>query len=153
MNHPPGKPSKGTPSELSYYDSIGMMLWLMSNADYHSQWPLYSLHRDIIPPSLLGQYKIYLDTSGNPVGLVTWAWLDFVGKEKVLKQCGSLPKEAWNSGDHLMVNDFVSPWGHARQIARDLRGGLFNSNSGFAIRRYPDGSIRKLMKGHGHQAN
>lgn len=134
-----------------YYDGLGMMLWLMSNSEYHKEWCLWSVDAEIIPPLLLGQHKIYLDEHSNPVGFVTWAWLSEIGKEKVLSQCGIFSLEEWNAGRHLMINDFISPWGHAKQMAKDLRVSTFYNIVGFAVRRYPDGEIRKLMKGRGHK--
>lgn len=31
------------PIRLGLYESLGMMMWLMKHADYHSTWPLWSL--------------------------------------------------------------------------------------------------------------
>lgn len=140
------------PFELGPYESLGMMAWLMSHADYHSRWPLWSFKDDILPPLLNSQYRIYLDEHNNPVGFVTWAWLNQTGKQKALMQSGCLALKDWNAGEHLMINDFVAPWGHARQMATDLRRGLFTKARGFALRRNPDGSVRKMMIGQGREA-
>ena len=137
---------------LGPYETLGMMGWLMSHADYHSRWPLWSLKDDMLPPLLNNQYRIYLDEERTPVGFVTWAWLNQVGKQKALEQSGCLALEDWNAGEDLMINDFVAPWGHARQMAKDLTQGLFANAQGFALRRNPDGSVRKMMLGHGREA-
>lgn len=145
--------AKNIAPEIGYYDTLGTMLWLMVNSDYHRQWPLWSIKEDILPPLVLGQYRVYQNENGNPVGFVTWAWLDKVGKDTILNQSGALSLESWKAGESLMINDFVAPWGHARMIINDLRSGIFACNKGFAVRRKPDGSIRKLISGHGSKFN
>ncbi|TGG90288.1 toxin-activating lysine-acyltransferase [Natronospirillum operosum] len=140
------------PIQLSLYESLGMMMWLMNHADYHSTWPLWSLDQDILPPLMLGQYKLYLDEQQNPVGFVTWAWLDDAGRDIVLEGKAVPGFKAWNAGEYLMVNDFVAPWGHAKFIANDLRVIVFPNARGFALRRNADGSIRKTYLGHGLNA-
>lgn len=138
--------------QLQPYDSLGMMAWLMTHAEYHRQWPLWSLDQDILPPLMLGQYKLYLDEEQNPVGFVTWAWLDDSGRDTVLEGKAVPGFKAWNAGEHLMVNDFVAPWGHAKFVTNDMRTVMFPNTKGFALRRNPDGSVRKLYFCRGRNA-
>lgn len=129
---------------IGYHDALGMMMWLMKHADYHEQWPLWSVDYDIVPALLQGQSKIYFDNNQNPVGFVCWAWLDDAAKKQMLDNQGPLAVAQWNSGPHLMVSDFVAPWGHAREMLRDLKNQVFRYNLVFSIGRHRDGSIRKI---------
>ncbi|TGG89371.1 toxin-activating lysine-acyltransferase, partial [Natronospirillum operosum] len=112
-------------------------------------WPLWSLDQDILPPLMLGQYKLYLDEQQNPVGFVTWAWLDEQGKQKMLDDEGPLKNEEWDAGTNAMVNDFVAPWGHAKQIVGDLKRNVFRDRKVFSIGRASDGRIRKIYHWRG----
>lgn len=93
---------------------------------------------------MLSQFKIYLDEQNNPVGFVTWAWLDNAARDIVLEGNAVPGFDAWNAGSHLMLNDFVAPWGHATYMTNDMRTVVFPDKKGFALRRNQDGSVRKL---------
>lgn len=129
---------------ISYHEALGMMMWLMKHADYHSQWPLWSVDTDIVPALLHGQSKLYFDEHQNPVGFATWAWLDDEAKEQLLANTDPLSVNQWNCGKHLMFADFVAPWGHTRGILNDLRGQVFPNYRAFSLGRNPDGSVRKI---------
>ena len=137
--------------QIGPYESLGMMVWMMSHAEYHSQWPLWSLENDILPPLLHGQYKLYLDEQQNPIGFVTWAWLTEKAREIVLTGEAVHDFEAWSAGSNLLLNDFIAPWGHAKLIIEQIRSFVFPDQKCFGLRRNPDGSIRKVYLGHGHK--
>ncbi|WP_051208267.1 toxin-activating lysine-acyltransferase [Saccharospirillum impatiens] len=132
------------PHNITYHDALGMMMWLMKHADYHSQWPLWSVDTDIVPALIHGQSKLYFDEHRSPVGFATWAWLTDEAKVQVLEDTGPLEVNQWNQGDHLMFADFVAPWGHSLHILNDLRGHMFPEHRAFSIGRNPNGSIRKI---------
>lgn len=129
---------------LSYHEALGMMMWLMKYADYHSQWPLWSVDIDIVPALLHGQCKLYFDDQKNPIGFVTWARLDEACKKQMLINEEPLDFEQWNCGSIVMVNDLVAPWGHAKQIIYDLKYNIFPYEQVFSIRRQPNGAIRRI---------
>jgi cytolysin-activating lysine-acyltransferase len=136
---------------IAYHDALGMVMWLMSHADYHSQWPLWSVDTDVIPALMQGQSKIYFDEQHNPVGFATWAWLNDSAEAQVIDTSESLRFEQWKSGEHLMFADFVAPWGHSRAILSDLRGHVFPTHRAFSLGRHTDGSIRKIYYWKGTQ--
>lgn len=131
-------------NHLAYHDALGMMMWLMNHAEYHSQWPLWSVDIDIIPALLYGQCKLYFDDHQNPVGFVTWAWLDEACKKQMLDNEIPLAFEQWNCGSIAMVNDLVAPWGHAKEIIYDLKHNIFSHYKVLSIRRHADGAIRRI---------
>ena len=129
---------------IEYHEALGMMMWLMKHADYHGQWPLWSVDKDVVPALLHGQSKIYFDENGGPIGFVNWAWLNDDSKKKILNNESSLKLSQWNSGDFLMIADFVAPWGHAKIILNDLRRNVFPKTRAFSLGRNKDGSVRKI---------
>lgn len=139
------------PHSIAYHNALGTMMWLMSHADYHSQWPLWSVDTDIIPTLIHRQSKLYFDEYQNPVGFATWAWLTDEAKVQVLQSTSPLELDQWNTGEHLMFNDFVAPWGHSRHILNDLRENVFPTYRAFSLGRNSDGSIRKVYYWKGTQ--
>lgn len=130
---------------ISYQEALGMMMWLMKHADYHRQWPLWSVDTNIVPALLHGQIKLYFDEDQNPVGFASWAWLNDSAREQVLTDEEPLSLEQWSSGEHLLFVDFVAPWGHTKNIVIDLKTHVFPEHChAFSLRRNRDGSIRKV---------
>ncbi len=129
---------------VGYHEALGLMIWLMKHAQYHSQWPVWSVDNDIVPALLHEQFRLYSDNNGKPAGFATWAWLDDSAREQLLANEEPLEVPQWNSGLHLLFADFVAPWGHTRSILTDLRTNVFPTHRAFSLRRSPDGSIRKI---------
>lgn len=142
-------PSQPTTNTISYYEALGMMMWLMKHSGYHSQWPIWSVEADILPALLHSQAKLYFDDEQNPVGFVTWAWLDDATRDQVLLDEEPLEFEQWNSGEHLLFVDFAAPWGNARNILIDLRVNIFPENQAISLGRNKDGTIRKVYSWRG----
>ena len=135
---------KSSQNAIGFHEALGAMMWLMKHADYHSQWPLWSVDQDVVPALVYGQYKLYFDEHYNPVGFASWAWLDKESKQQVLANEIPLQVEQWNGSRHLMFGDFIAPWGHAKFILRDLRTQVFPEYKAFSLGRHQDGSIRKV---------
>lgn len=129
---------------LEHYESLGIIVCLMKQSEYHSQWPLWNIDSEILPSLYCGQIKIYFQES-NPIGFVSWAWLDEQSLHQKIKDDEALSIEQWRTGNRLFFNDFVAPWGHAIQIFNDLKNNVFPEvDSAGSIRRKNDGSIRVI---------
>ena len=73
-------------------------------------------------PSLpLGQFLYGVDASGAPSAFCNWAWLSPEPLEDVLAAGRDLRADEFRSGDRPLFYEFLSPFGHARQIVRRLR--------------------------------
>lgn len=127
-----------------YHETLGTIMWLMSHANYHREWPLWSVDEDVVPAIILGHYKIYFSDKNTPIGFATWAWLDDCAKEQLLNNEDTLELSQWTSGTNLLFADFVAPWGHARKILSDLRTNRFPNHKAFSLRRKPNGDIKKI---------
>jgi cytolysin-activating lysine-acyltransferase len=66
------------------------------------------------------------------------------GKDKLVNQGGQMQWDDWNSGDLLLFNDFVAPFGHTKEILKDLRSQTWPHEIAFSLRRAEDGSVKKV---------
>lgn len=128
----------------NYYKHLGMAIALMEQSPYHSTWPLYDVEIELVPPLLKDQFRFYFDEHDNPVAFVTWSAISEAVKDKLVNQQGQMAWEDWDSGDMLLFNDFVAPYGHTRLILKDLRSLEWSHDMAFSLRRNMDGSIAKV---------
>ena len=130
--------------ELDFYSRLGIATLLMEHSPYHSQWPLYEAEQEIFPPLHLNQCKFYFDTQQNPVAFVTWSSITQATKNKLVNEGGQMEWDDWDNGDLLLFNDFVAPFGHTREILKDLRSQAWPHTIAFSLRRAKDGSVKKV---------
>ena len=129
------------------HSTLGAILWLMQHAPYHSQWALHDLEVDILPPMALGQYRLYHTPEGEPFGFVTWAYVSEEVKDILVERKRPMQRNDWTSGELLMFNDFVAPFGHGRWMVQDLRKNCFaGDTAAFSLRRTLQGSVRKVNR-------
>lgn len=131
------------------HSALGAMAWLMQHADYHRRWSLHAVNVDIVSAIVLGQYRIYHTSEGEPIGFVTWAYVSNEVKDILVHRRRPMTREDWRSGDLLMFNDFVAPFGHGRWIVNELRSTLFADREAFSLKRATDGSILKVFRWQG----
>jgi cytolysin-activating lysine-acyltransferase len=131
------------------HGALGAMAWLMQHADYHRRWSLHAVNVDIVPAIVLGQYRIYHTPEGEPIGFVTWAYVNDEVKDILIHRRRPMTQADWRSGDLLMFNDFVAPFGHGRWIVNELRSTLFANNVAFSLRRQLGGGVRKVNRWEG----
>jgi len=77
--------------------------------------------------------------------MVTWAWLSDEVRDDIHKSGRVLSKQEWKSGDNLFFNDFVTPYGHLKEVIRDLKN-LFPNEIATSLRRHQDSSVRKVNR-------
>lgn len=131
------------------HSALGAMAWLMQHADYHRRWSLHAVNVDIVPAIVVGQYRIYHTPEGDPIGFVTWAYVRKEVKDILIHRRRPMTQEDWRSGDLLMFNDFVAPFGHGRWIVNELRSTLFADSEAFSLKRNVDGAVLKVFRWQG----
>lgn len=131
------------------HSALGAMAWLMQHADYHRRWSLHAVNVDIVPAIVLGQYRIYHTPEGEPIGFVTWAYVSEDVKDTLIHRRRPMTQADWRSGDLLMFNDFVAPFGHGRWIVNELRSTLFVNSTAFSLKRGVDGAVLKVFRWQG----
>lgn len=128
---------------------LGAMVWLMSHSAYHRQWSAHAFNVDIVPAVVLNQFRVYHDDNGNPVGFATWAFTSTQVRDGLIARTHTLQFDDWRSGDQLLFNDFVAPWGQGVAIVNDLRTNIFPDREAYSLSRNLDGSIRKVQRWRG----
>lgn len=129
------------------YHALGVAERLLARSDYHHVLPLATyMEVEIIPPVIVGQFKIYSDQDGLPEGMVTWAWISEAVEVEVHHTGRSLRSDEWQSGERLFFNDWLSPETGMRRMLRDMTVSRFPGHVATAIRHNPDGTVRKVNR-------
>jgi cytolysin-activating lysine-acyltransferase len=76
---------------------LGEMVWLLSQSARHRHLSISDLEWMLMPPLLLGQYKLY-HKNKNPIALALWAYLNQDDEQRLLT-VNKLRPEAWCAGD------------------------------------------------------
>lgn len=81
---------------------MGEIVWLMSQSEVHKHLSLADLEWLLMPPIILGQYKLFRDKNQKPMGAALWGYLD-ESAEKKLKTIGKLAPQDW--GNNAALNE------------------------------------------------
>lgn len=130
---------------------LGQVTWLMSQSPLHRNWAIGSVLQWVVPALLHQQYRVYV-REGKPVAYVSWAWMS-QDKESayVLNPRGLQPSD-WKSGQRGWIIDFISPFGHTKEVMRDLRHGIFKDEVGRALRVKEGDDTMRIWYLHGANA-
>lgn len=131
-------------------EHLGNIVWLFSNSKLHQSWSIRSIHQWVLPAIKHNQFLIYYERQ-KPVGVVTWAMLSKEVEKKFALNTRSLHPNDWQSGDQLWGLDFIAPFGHAKDILKDLKNNQFTSVSGKFLRAKKDDDTLRIMYAHGSQ--
>lgn len=91
----------------------------------HRSMTIATLMGWILPPIHFDQFRIYRDGRGQPVGWVSWAWMNEAESEAFTSGPFEFDIPVWTGGDKLWIVDLVAPHGHGRKIVNDLRTNVF----------------------------
>lgn len=139
-------PGSGSTEEKMLLLGEAAFLFLQSPPHLHYRMHQFAAHS--LVPLRLNQFRIYRGPKG-PVGFVAWAWLDDARSARYADGDTALAANDWRCGPHLWFVEFLAPFGHARRMVDDLRGGLFRREVARARRvRASDGRVQ-LMRWHG----
>ncbi|WP_310620050.1 toxin-activating lysine-acyltransferase [Flexibacterium corallicola] len=144
-------PQNGIYTRLSQQQRIkllGEVTSLLLASKLHCEYHINDIGAVFLPPIHLNQFRIYRDKQ-TPVGLITWARLTETVEQDYVNGDYILQPQDWNAGDRLWCIDFLAPFGHGKQILKDLRTNVFPNESGKAMRIDRDGNPRGLIKLHG----
>ena len=124
---------------------LGIVAELMYKSDLYCGYPIACLKLWIEPAILLDQIIFFNDVSGNCVGYVTWATVS----NDTLKRMLSNPEyvlhlSEWNEGSNPFVMDFMVQNGDVKRYVRESLKLLARHQRAYALRRRPDGSVRKV---------
>ena len=132
-------------SPIELYSGVGYALELLARSENHRDFPVKRyLEVEILPPLHLGQARFYLTPDGLPTGLASWAFIDLDTEQSILETGRALAFHEWRCGDRLFFNDFLAPYGTAREIISDLRRNIFPGRRATSVRRHADGALRSV---------
>lgn len=137
-----------TGNHIDPYAAIGQMVWLASFAENYRSFSVERLMSALVVPVELNQFRIYSSAEGRPLAFVTWALLSEEAERRHLSANNGahipiVRMEDWRSGDRFWFIDLVAPFGHARQVASDLRRNVFPGRSARALRLDKGGVPKK----------
>lgn len=123
---------------------LGQTIGLLAASPIHSKWSVADVARLIRTPLVLGQARLFYDNGRGPVGFVSWAYLTPKARDGFLNRTRKLNALDWNAGDELWFIDLIAPYGHMKQIHRQLREMSWRTNTAHWARSYGTGKVQKI---------
>jgi|TARA_R110002020_G_scaffold48164_1_gene137362 cytolysin-activating lysine-acyltransferase len=106
-------------------EAVGKITWLMGQSDQHCSWTVDDIHRLVLPPIALQQFRIW-EVESQPVGFMTWGFFTDEVEQGYLTGERKIQPDDWQEGDQAYVVDFVAPNGGVREMVREGRDYLGN---------------------------
>lgn len=140
-------------SSDTFYRLFGHVIELLSVSNYHKNMKLFVYFwREFLPPYLLGQIRLYVSECDKPIAMVSWAKVSEDIENRLKRTGSSLGKDDWCSGARYFFNDIIAPYNNLRQVVQDVRQNVLPEGTvAIALRRRPDGSVRKVSYGVGRK--
>ena len=137
------------PHALSEATVLGAAVWLWMHSNMHQGAPLSALNALLIPAIKTGQYLLAFENE-QPVAYVAWAKLDTQAETRYLNSAMQLHEPSdWQSGDRCWFTDYISPFGHARQIKQLLTHQLFTNGLFRSLYHRGDDKGLRIIEFHG----
>lgn len=131
--------SKPSPRWLLTSHAIGEIASLMTRNSQYGCYPIVVIRLYVEPPVLVGQYRIFYDATGTPIGYVTWAFVsDDIADRLRSDHDYVLRLGEWNEGENLWITDFFALSGFTSTLARVIAGEMFPARSLSYLRRRPN---------------
>ncbi|MEX0371284.1 MAG: toxin-activating lysine-acyltransferase [Tateyamaria sp.] len=132
---------------LDYYTSVGHILELLAQSDYHARQTTGDYFRvEVLPALRCGQTRLFFRGDGRPSAVITWAWLSEDVERDVLSSGRALRHDEWRSGTRLFFNDWITPYGNIREVVHEMTHVQFPDEVATSLRRNPDGSVRRVNR-------
>lgn len=153
---------------------LGEVVWMMAQSRNHRRIPIDHLEWLVMPALVLGQYRIYYDEDGRPVGFASWAFLTEEAETYLVQAKSQIRSEHWRPGGvegaiarggvdpgaqeqderladaKVCVVDMVAPFARdpsemLNHMLKDLREGPLTDRDLFARRLSPDGEAGQVV--------
>jgi cytolysin-activating lysine-acyltransferase len=92
---------------------------LMMKSPEHAQIPIADLEWLLLPPIMLGQYKLY-NSGLVPVAFAAWGLFSEAVEQRYLAGGYRLTTVDWKSGDRVRLVHLVAPFGGKNAVIADL---------------------------------
>ncbi len=156
----PDMPENDQPANKTMGSMIGEVVWLMSQSPAHKHLSLGDLEWMLMPPVILGQYKLFREDD-KPVGAALWGYLSDEAATR-LKAAGRLAPQDWGNnalvdpekglipqeGGTLWLVELITPFHneankHREQMIADLMQSAFKGKKFKTMRIHPETGVRE----------
>jgi cytolysin-activating lysine-acyltransferase len=131
-------PKPAQPAAPGMDAALGQVVWLMMNTPAFRHMFLADLEWMVLPPILLGQFRIMYD-GGKPVAFAAWGYLSEEAEARLQQPNPRLQPNDWKSGDRLWLVSVIAPFGHGEKMLEDVRRTALAGKSFKFHRHQPDG--------------
>lgn len=128
---------------------LGQVTWLAHQSDLQSSYPVGRLMERVWPSLQQGDYRLYTNAKGQPIGFCNWIRVSEGVLQEILSGEHDLEVENWNSGEIIFFPEMIAPFGHLRQISKDLRDGAMKEQGWcYSLRGYvrKEGEVQKTPR-------
>ncbi|WP_161057825.1 toxin-activating lysine-acyltransferase [Duganella levis] len=107
----------------------GNIFQIIATASSHQHLGTAYLTDVVLPAIAHRNVKVYFNDMGVPVGYVIWAYLsDDVEKKFKEENNYKMHISEWNEGKSLWIIDLLAPFGHFKNICRDIKKNVFRES-------------------------
>jgi len=98
----------------------GEIAFLCFHSKLYQKWSMQAIAKVFEAPIYLKQFQVYR-AKDVPRGVVTWGLLSADCERKYLSGEGLDEFDQWNSGEQLWIMDIMAPWGHGKEIIKNIK--------------------------------
>lgn len=97
-------------------------LKLLNQSIWHRDYNVDDVFRYLVAPVKHNRIRLYY-SEGEPIGLITWCWLEKEAAEKFLTFNYHIEEEDYvdDTKGELWGIEFIAPYGNARELMRLIR--------------------------------
>ena len=135
-------PNPPLPESMATYGALSL---LAAHCPLHKSYSAELLNRLFLPAIEHKSVRIFRTSNNQPCAALIWARLSKPVSSRMFSHNRPPRAKEWNSGEHLWFLDIIAPFGHGKDIARNLVRNPPNEAFSFA-RIGADRKIRKLVE-------
>lgn len=124
---------------------IGDFVNVMLGSKMYRRYDIEDIEAVFFPAIYLNQFRIY-HQNNQAIAFVTWAKLSKEIEREYIINNKNLTIDEWNSGDNIWAMDFSAPYGHAKEVIKDLKDNIFPNTEAKALKVDKEGNVRTVIK-------
>ena len=121
---------------------IGEVTSLLLSSNLHRKYQINDIFSGFVVPIHLNQFRIYKNKENQPIALITWAYFSKEVEKEYQTGKYFLKLEDWKSGNRLWAIDLIAPFGHVKEVSKDLKNNLFSNEKVRFLRLSKEGKIK-----------
>lgn len=114
---------------------MGGVVWLAQASKLHKNYSVKMLLERVGPALNYGQFRYYETKENLPLAFCCWCYMNDKSLEDILVTGREPELNEWDAGENLYFVEMIAPFGHLRNVIRDLRDNVFpKGQRGFGVR-------------------